>query len=1367
MHPLLLSLLVAAAPAPTPPEGVLPVGADGRPLNLDFETGTLRDWTADGDAFRDQPVEGDTVAARRGDMQSRHQGRFWVGSYERRGDRPTGTLTSAAFTVTYPWASFLVGGGSFPETCVELILQPRNEVVYRASGVDREDMDRVAVDLSKYVGRQIQVRLVDRHTGGWGHVNFDDFRFHAAKPAFPARPTKGPPAKPDEYRFAGLPPDKAAEAMTVPEGFQVTLFAGEPDVHQPVAFTIDDRGRLWVAEAYVYPKRLPFPGARLPEGERQRGDRILIFEDTDGDGKFDKKTQFIDGLNLVSGLEVGFGGVWVGAAPYLMFIPDKDGDDKPDAEPQVLLDGWHYEDTHETLNAFTWGPDGWLYGCHGVFTHSRVGKPGTPDKDRTPINAGVWRYHPTRHTFEVFAHGTSNPWGLDYNEYGDFFVEACVIPHLFHVVQGGRYQRQAGQHFNPYTYADIQTIADHRHYVGATPHGGNNVSDSTGGGHAHCGLMCYLGGTWPKEHHGKLFMGNIHGRRINVDVLKPKGSGYVASHGKDFLLANDAWARFINLKYGPDGNVYLIDWYDKQACHKTEPEIWDRTNGRVYKVSYKGAKPVTKVDLQKCSDEELVKYQIHDNDWYARHARRILQERLAGFVHNGAEAWISPIAFQDRIGKPLAEIARTDKNPVHRLRAVWALHAVDKLRYEDLERLAADTDEHVRAWAVRLAVEPPGKVNADGQRFAVLLKRLAGDPSAAVRRAVVTAVRNWGPGEAVQLDVFAAVAAKADPGDPLLPHLLWYAIEPLIGEDPEQGLMAVAKVPGDQLLAFATRRVGAIGTPEAFAVLVKHLADAKTADHQLAYLRGLADGLRGRRNVRPPDGWAAAYAALAKSDNPEVRAQALAVGVALRDPAAADALLAVVADPKAEPAARQNALAALLDVGHSRLAGVLKELLREPAMRGVAVRGLGRVADDGVPAAVLAVYPSLTAAEKRDAVAALAGRAKYAHALLDAVAARKLPAADVPAESVRQLRNLGDPTLDAKVAAVWGTVRESPAERKQLIAAWTAKLGGNITAPPPAMLSHGRAVFARVCQQCHTLYGVGGKVGPDITGANRADLGYLLENIFDPSAVIPKDYAATKLDLADGRVVTGIVKEETPRTLTVVTATETLTVPTADVEKRTPSDRSMMPDDLTQQLKEDDLRALIAYLRHPSQVPVGATAENAKEFFNGKDLAGWAGDKTLWSVENGEIVGRSREPLRRNQFLVSQMAVADFRLTLKVKLTPNAANSGVQFRSEPLPDGEMRGPQADAGAGWWGKLYEESGRGLLWKESGEKHVVPDDWNEYVIEANGPRVRTWLNGHLCVDMVDPQVSRHGVVGLQLHSGGPLEVRFKDVKLEVFR
>lgn len=1358
----LLYGVLALAPAQTPNAGVLPLGADGKPLNLDFETGTLKDWTAQGTAFNGQPIAGDTVAPRRGDMKSRHQGKFWIGGYEKLGDKPTGTLTSAPFKVTHPWASYLIGGGPWPkETCVELVDTGTMEVFHRASGIEEEDLRREVIDLAKHQGKTIQIRLVDRHTGHWGHLNFDDFRFHAEKPNFPPRPKREAPPPPDVYKHDGLMPEAAAAAMTVPEGFEVSLFAGEPDVHQPVGFCIDDRGRVWVAEAYVYPKRIPSPGPLLPDDRKKDGDRILIFEDTNGDGRFDKKTTFLEGLNLVSGIEVGFGGVWIGAAPYLLFVPDKNRDDVPDGPPEILLDGWGFQDTHETLNAFIWGPDGWLYGCHGVFTHSRVGKPGTPDEERTRINAGIWRYHPTQHVFEVFSEGTSNPWGLDYNDVGEFFIEACVIPHCFHMVQGGRYQRQAGQHFNPHTYADIQTIADHRHYVGPTPHGGNTNSDSMGGGHAHCGLMCYLGGTWPQEYRGQLFMGNIHGRRLNVDIPKPQGSSYVASHGKDFLLANDAWARFINLRYGPDGNVYLIDWYDKQACHRNEPEIWDRTNGRIFKISYKGAKAVVGIDLQKKSDLELAQYMVHENDWYVRHARRILQERMAatkefnpveGMVRTGVTGFATQIAIAK-----LKEIATAHQDATRRLRGLWALNSMGALDPELIGQALQDENEYVRAWAVRL-----GQLEANTADDTARWVAMAKDASPVVRRAVASAWQKQ-PAEFLAEHLPSLLHTPSDAGDPILPYLYWYLLERHAAADPAKALDLAVNKPMGFLLPFTARRVAALGTPEAYALLTQAIAKTDDANQHDAFLRGLQEGLRGRRDVPVPQDWAKAFAKASQSNNAEVRARALAVAVALRDPEALEQLRAVARDAQASTANRRNAITALIEARDPELANLLKPLVKDPQVRSAAIRGLASVSDAGVPAVLLEAYPLLPAAEKRDAVNTLAARATYAQAMLDAIDRKQIPAADVPAELIRQLRNLGDKDLDAKIARVWGTVRETAADRKQLIAAWTKKLSA--PANPPADLSHGRAVFTRVCQQCHTLYGVGGKVGPDITGANRADLGYLLENIFDPSAVIPKEYAATKIDLVDGRVITGIIKEESDATLTVATANETLTLAKADVEARTPSPLSMMPDDLTKQASEVEIRALIAYLRHNQQVPLPATSENVGEFFNGKDLAGWDADPAIWSVENGELVGKTATGLKRNNFAKGPLAVRDFKLSLQVKLTPNKENSGIQFRSAPLASGEMRGPQADIGAGWWGKLYEEEGRGLLWKQSGEQHVRPGEWNDYVVEAVGSRVRTWINGQLCVDLDDPMLSQSGLIGFQVHSGGPLEVRFKNIKLEV--
>src|SRR5262249_42728870 len=246
--------------------------------------------------------------------------------------------------------------------------------------------------------------------------------------------------------------------------------------------------------------------------------------------------------------------------------------------------------------------------------------------------------------------------------------------------------------------------------------------------------------------------------------------------------------------------------------------------------------------------------------------------------------------------------------------------------------------------------------------------------------------------------------------------------------------------------------------------------------------------------------------------------------------------------------------------------------------------------------------------------------------------------------------------------------------------------------------------------------------------------------------------------------VTGIIREQTANALTVVTANESIVIPRDEIESITPGEKSMMPDDLLKPLKDDEVRALVAYLGSSRQVPMAATEENAASIFNGKDLAGWHGDAKLWKVEKGEIVGKS-PGIKKNEFLIGEMEVGDFRLTVDVKLTPNAENSGIQFRSEELPGGEVKGYQADVGAGWWGKLYEEHGRGLLTTEGGEKHVKPDEWNRYEVVAAGSRIKTYINGQLCVDLDDPKGARRGIIALQIHSGGPMEVRFRNFKLEV--
>ncbi|MEZ6140262.1 MAG: family 16 glycoside hydrolase [Zavarzinella sp.] len=1327
--------------------GVLPIDDRGAPLNLDFETGNLKDWTIEGTAFLKQPIQGDTVKKRRPDMASGHQGKYWIGGYEIAQDMPKGTLRSIAFKVTHPWATFLVGGGPHVNTCVEIIDAESSKLIFRASGTESENLERVLVDLTKHQNKKIYIQVVDKHSGHWGHVNFDDFRFHQTKPIVPIR--KGA-LKPDEYAHAGLAPKDAPGVMTVPEGFRVQLFAGEPDVHQPIACCFDAKGRLWVVECYLYPKRHPHQGVVLPPEERKKGDRILIFEDTNQDGVHDKRTVFMEGLNFVTGIETGFGGVYIGAAPYFCFIPDKNQDDVPDAEPQILLDGWGLQDTHETLNSFLWGPDGWLYGCHGVFTHSNVGKPGAPDSERKRINAGIWRYHPTRHEFEVFCHGTSNPWGLDFNENGQFFIEACVIPHMWHMIQGARYHRQGGQHFNPYTFDDIKTIAKHRHYLGATPHSGNNKSDSVGGGHAHCGLMLYQGGSWPKKYHDQAFMGNIHGHRINVDALTATGSGYSADRSPDFLLTNDAYSRLIDMIYGPDGNMYWIDWYDKQACHHNNPAIWDRTNGRIFKVSYGTKNPYKEpADITKYDDLQLVQLLTHPNEWYVRMASRLLQERTSL-----EQKKFSPVVINE-----LNKLLNKTNSTRTKLRALWALHRTGLLTQSDLQQIIKSPEAIVRAWVIQLSTELPTTLPEETvQIFTKLAKE---DPSPVVRLYLTSALQRLSDKQIIPI-LQELVLHLEDKTDHNLPLLLWYALEPLTNQHLSSALQIASQSVHPQHLAFVVRKVASSGKPDEIDTILKIAQQFDSPIVHQSIVDALNTALVGNRNLKAPPAWKGFFAKLSTSEQANVRTGTIALAAKFGDQESMLQLRKILSDKKLGKEIRMTALQALRQAKDEPSVPVLQELLAEPAIRLEVIQALGSFAHVETPEKLLSVWPQLNLDEKRIALNVLSSRLTYAKELVAAVDAKMIPATELNAEIIQTLRQYNDNSIVQKLNQFWGTIQTTPEQIAKEIAHWKTELTKN----PAGDLENGRSLFHKTCQQCHTLYGLGGKIGPDITGSNRSNLDYLLENIFSPSAVIQKEYIPTNFELLDGRNISGFIREETPKAYRVQTATELLVIAKEDVLSQKPSKVSMMPADQMKTFQPDEIRDLVAYLRHNQQVPMLLNEVNAKEFFNGNNLQGWQQSGTRWSVENQELVGRS-PGLKKNEFFVSDFIATDFHLEMEVKLAPDAGNSGVQFRSNLIPGGDVKGYQADIGKGWWGKLYEEHGRALLWDKDHSSLVKVNDWNRYEIIADGNKIITKINGKVCVDLEDPAGSKRGIFALQLHSGGAFEIRFRNIQLKPLR
>ena len=959
----------------------------------------------------------------------------------------------------------------------------------------------------------------------------------------------------------GLAPAAAAAAMTLPPGFTVKLLAAEPDVRQPIAMAFDDRGRLWVAEAYSYPNRVADADAK---------DRVLIFEDTDGDHVLDSRKVFAERLNLVSGLEVGFGGVFVGAAPHLLFIPDRDGDDRPDGEPEVLLDGWGFQDTHETLNSFTWGPDGWLYGCHGVFTKSLVGRPGTPDAERVPLNAAIWRFHPVRREFEVFTEGTSNPWGVDFDDHGEAFHTACVIPHLYHDIPGARYQRQAGAHFNPCTYDDIQTIARHRHWVGGQWTPDVLASDASGGGHAHSGAMVYLGGAWPARYRGRLFMNNIHGNRLNVDRLTPAGSGFVGDGDPDFLFANDAWSQFISLQYGPDGQVVLLDWYDAVQCHQQRDAV-DRGNGRIFKVLYAGAgqpPAAVAVDLARKSDADLVSLLGHENDWFVRHARRLLQERAAA-GRLGADA------------VPLLR-ARLDATPdaAAKLRALWALHAVGAADASLLEKLLADPSPAVRGWAVRLAAERRAVPAALRDRLAMLA---ASDPSPIVRLAIAAALQRMPPAE--RWPIAAALLGHAeDAADHNLPLMEWYAVEPLVPLDPPRALdlATASRIP--LVARFVVRRAAAA---DAWQPLLQRLSAADEPTREWMIEEILA-GVSARGDIAAPAGWEAAIAALRKSGSPTLRRRADLVALRFGDAAAAAGLRAVLANREDAAVARLEALGGLVAAKDVSTGESLCGLLADPAVCDAVLKAMAALPTESTAEAIVAAYPSLPAATKQAAIATLVARPAWTLALLDAIAAGRVPRDDLSTFTVGRLAESGDARVREKLAAVWGTIRPRSADTQAEFQRWRKALIPQVLAG--ANLPRGRQVYARTCGGCHVLHGDGGRVGPELTGSNRGDLDYLIANLVDPSAVVGRDYQMTTVVTADGRAIAGIVTAETPASLSLRTPTEEITLAKDEIEERVLSEKSLMPENQLGQLSSEEARDLVAYLRHPSQVPLPGLA---------------------------------------------------------------------------------------------------------------------------------------------------------------------------------
>ncbi len=965
-----------------------------------------------------------------------------------------------------------------------------------------------------------------------------------------------------------LPPAEAEAKFVVPEGFEVRLFASEPMVINPVAMTWDERGRLWVVELFEYPS-----GAK--EGTVPR-DKVKVLEDTDADGRADKVTVFAEGLDLATGIAIGDGGVYVGQAPDLLFFRDLDGDDVADSR-QVVLTGFGLEDRHELLNSFTWGPDGQLYMTHGVFTHSKVRRPGEDAADGAVMNAAVARVD-TRDgfRFEVFADGTSNPWGVDFDKHGEAFLSACVIDHMFHMAPGGLYARQSGAPQFPYAYELLPSIVDHSHFRAA-----------------YAGVQVYQADAYPAEWRDTIFIGNIHGNCVHQDILTPRGSTFLSQHGTDFLTTDDGWFRPVSTQTGPDGCLWVMDWCDKYPCYQNamaDPEGVDREFGRIWRVVYTGDEPGKEVpsrpdpamDYGGEAPPALAAALEHPNNWHRRTARRLLSERA------------------DKAAKgPLLALLHSEKPVEVRLEALWALDGSGLLDGKQLEALCASREPALRKWAARLVGERRGAP--------ARLEALAADPDPAVRRAVATALRQQvsarltvdeAPGgKNPPPDIFPVweqvMRASAEENDRGVSFQLWMALEPLVAGEPTatfDRLLGPASSGGEMGRKMVWRTARRLSDdPGRAAANMAHVARAipgllgERRPLAVAALEGVLASQRDRV-VAPGDEAAsrALFAALAGAGDGKLAELGGQLGTLWGDPAALAALVARINDPGASRDDRLAAVRAARKVKGDASRDALLQLVRSEAddkgLLAEAVNGLAELGGDAVPTVLLERWPLLTGPARGSASAALAGRGRWALAFLDEIAAGNIARDAVPPNILQRLSSHGDADVRGRALEVIGRYRLPARELQQRIAEKK-----HAVANGPVDLEAGRALATTTCLICHQFHGQGIAVGPDLTGSGRSNLDALLANVLDPNQIIGRGYENIVIETEDGRTLSGRVVAENETTVKLLGAAGIeQTADKSQIKKRTDTGESLMPGGFFD-LPDEDLRNLIWFILAPPE----------------------------------------------------------------------------------------------------------------------------------------------------------------------------------------
>ncbi|MEW6304536.1 MAG: PVC-type heme-binding CxxCH protein [Verrucomicrobiota bacterium] len=972
-----------------------------------------------------------------------------------------------------------------------------------------------------------------------------------------------------------LPPAESYAKMHTSDELAVDLMVSEPQVAQPVHFSFDERGRLWVAQyrQYPYPAGLKmisrdkyyrshYDKVPPPPPNHDRGaDIISIHEDTNGDGKFDRHKVFQDGLNMANAAIRGYGGVWVMHTPYLLFYPDRNFDDRPDGPPEVRLQGFGLEDTHSVANGLVWGMDGWLYGGQGSTTSSHVTRPGDTNAPVYFEGCMVWRYHPVTRAYEIFAEGSGNTFGLEVDAQGRLYSgHNGGTTRGWHYVQGGYYLKQGvdpgkfGPPRNPYSFGQLPLMK----------------SETTIPRFSHF-LALAEGSAIPAKYSGMLFsIDPLHNTTI-ASERKVLGATFATVDVGPVLSSTDVAFRPVYIGNAPDGSLYIADMYEYYIAHGQHYQSnIDPSTGRIYRLRGKNEKLETDLDLTKKSTSELVALLSHPNKWHRHTAVRLLAERK-----------------DSRAASQLKQVIEEDKD-LGALNALWALYQMGRLDDTTALKALGHTYAPVRMWAVRLLGEKYGTnagLGVGSRRPGTLSAQMAEALVSFARRETDAEVRSQFACTARRLPVKRALSVlaallghDADIKDPYIPQLCWWVLESnaSVNRDEIIGLLMDKSLwdhalTHEYILPRLMRRYALEGKRADLLTCAQLLRMAPAPKHAAQLMAGFEEAYRGRSMAGLPDELAAAIDASGQSP--------LILRVRRGDAAAVTEALKIVQNAKAKIEDRLLYARAFGEVKQDSAVPVLLGVAAndaQNALRKAALAALGAYESDSIGAKVVELLPKLKDDARTAAFALLASRPNWGLSLLQAVQSGSVKPNTVPPNVADRLRQHKEPAVAGLVAKFFP--KQDPAAAAQFqkkMAEVETALKRGAGSPYP-----GETIFMERCAGCHKLFFKGGNVGPELTNYQRDNLGTMLISIVNPNAEIREGFQYYIVETKDGRSLSGfLVERDTQVTVLRGLEGEDIILRQSEIKDLQPMGQSLMPEGLLEGLDEKQLRDLFAYLR--------------------------------------------------------------------------------------------------------------------------------------------------------------------------------------------